>query len=92
MSDWESSVAILRSFGESERDYLEEMLHSGPRPRVEGYSMLPRHSSQRRQHVGQRGLDLVGITKYRKAIVGGAVGQRLRELVVEVCKTNDVEI
>ncbi len=34
----------------------------------------------------------VWITKYRKAILGGPVGLRLRELVVEVCKTNDVEI
>ena len=32
------------------------------------------------------------VTKYRKAILGGSVGLRLRELVVEVCKTNDVEI
>ena len=35
---------------------------------------------------------VVWITKYRKAILGGQVGLRLRELVVEVCKTNDVEI
>jgi len=34
----------------------------------------------------------VWITKYRKGILGGRVGHRLRELVVEVCKTNDVEI
>jgi putative transposase len=34
----------------------------------------------------------VWITKYRKAILGGQVGLRLRELVVEVCKANDVEI
>jgi putative transposase len=34
----------------------------------------------------------VWITKYRKAILGGQVGLRLRELVVEVCKGNDVEI
>jgi len=34
----------------------------------------------------------VWITKYRKGILGGPVGLRLRELVVEVCKTNDVEI
>ncbi len=34
----------------------------------------------------------VWITKYRKTILGGQVGLRLRELVVEVCKTNDVEI
>ena len=34
----------------------------------------------------------VWVTKYRKAILGGEVGLRLRGLVVEVCKTNDVEI
>jgi len=34
----------------------------------------------------------VWITKYRKPLLGGRVGLRLRELVVEVCKTNDVEI
>ena len=34
----------------------------------------------------------VWITKYRKGILGGPVGLRLRELVVEVCKTNEVEI
>ncbi len=34
----------------------------------------------------------VWITKYRKAILGGPVGLRLRELVAEVCQTNDVEI
>lgn len=34
----------------------------------------------------------VWITKYRKGILGGQVGLRLRELVVEVCKANDVEI
>ncbi|WP_145022999.1 IS200/IS605 family transposase, partial [Geobacter argillaceus] len=34
----------------------------------------------------------VWITKYRKPVLRGEVGTRLRELVVEVCKTNDVEI
>lgn len=34
----------------------------------------------------------VWITKYRKPLLRGEVGTRLRELVVEVCKTNDVEI
>ena len=34
----------------------------------------------------------VWITKYRKGLLCGRVGHRLRELVVEVCKTNDVEI
>lgn len=34
----------------------------------------------------------VWITKYRKPVLRGEVGLRLRELVVEVCKTNEVEI
>ena len=34
----------------------------------------------------------VWTTKYRKALLTGAVGLRLRELVREVCRTNDVEI
>ncbi len=34
----------------------------------------------------------VWITKYRKAVLAGQVGQRLRELVIEICKANDVEI
>ena len=34
----------------------------------------------------------VWITKYRKAVLSGQVGQRLRELVIEICKANDVEI
>ncbi len=34
----------------------------------------------------------VWITKYRKAILRGEVGLRPRALVVEVCKTNDVDI
>jgi putative transposase len=34
----------------------------------------------------------VWITKYRKPILRGEVGTRLRELVVEVCKSNEVEI
>ena len=35
---------------------------------------------------------LVWIAKYRKAVLTGAVAQRLRELVREVCKENEVEI
>ena len=35
---------------------------------------------------------LVWVTKYRKAILSGVVGQRLRELVREVCRTHEVEI
>jgi putative transposase len=34
----------------------------------------------------------VWTTKYRKAVLTGAVGIRLRELVREVCRTNDIEI
>ena len=34
----------------------------------------------------------VWITKYRKPILVDAVGNRLRELVREVCRTNEVEI
>ena len=34
----------------------------------------------------------VWITKYRKAILHGAVALRLREVVREVCQTNDIEI
>ena len=35
---------------------------------------------------------LVWITKYRKPVLTGAVGTRLRELVREVCRTNEIEI
>ena len=34
----------------------------------------------------------VWVTKYRKKVLGGAVGRRTRELVREVCRTNEVEI
>jgi putative transposase len=34
----------------------------------------------------------VWITKYRRPVLRGEVGLRLRELVVEVCKSNEVEI
>ena len=34
----------------------------------------------------------VWITKYRKGILVDAVGNRLRELVREVCRTNEIEI
>ena len=34
----------------------------------------------------------VWISKYRKAILVGAVGIRLRELVREACRTNEIEI
>ena len=35
---------------------------------------------------------LVWITKYRKPILLGDIAHRVRELVSEICKTNDVEI
>jgi putative transposase len=34
----------------------------------------------------------VWITKYRKAVLVGEVAHRLRELVIEVCKSNEIEI
>ena len=34
----------------------------------------------------------VWVTKYRKGILAGAVGSRLRDLVREICRTNDIEI
>ena len=34
----------------------------------------------------------VWVTKYRKKLLEGAVGERLRELVREVCRTLDIEI
>ena len=35
---------------------------------------------------------LVWITKYRRAVPSGAVGTRVRELVREICRANDIEI
>jgi len=35
---------------------------------------------------------LVWITKYRKAVLTGVVAERLRELIREICKANDIEI
>ncbi len=35
---------------------------------------------------------IVWITKYRKKVLGGEVGKRVRELVREICRRNDVEI
>ena len=34
----------------------------------------------------------VWITKYRKAMLTGAVAERLRDVVREICQTNDIEI
>ncbi len=34
----------------------------------------------------------VWVTKYRKQVLSGAVGTRVRDLVREVCRTNDIEI
>jgi putative transposase len=35
---------------------------------------------------------IVWITKYRKKVLSGLVGIRVRELIKEICKTNNVEI
>jgi len=35
---------------------------------------------------------LVWITKYRKQVLTGVVAERLRELIREICKANDIEI
>ncbi len=35
---------------------------------------------------------IVWITKYRKEVLGGQIGIRVRELVREICKRQDVEI
>ena len=35
---------------------------------------------------------IVWVTKYRKRVLTGPVGHRLRELIIEVCKRNEVEI
>ena len=35
---------------------------------------------------------LVWITKYRRAVLSGTVGTRVRELVREICRANDIEI
>jgi putative transposase len=35
---------------------------------------------------------IVWITKYRKPIMKGLIGTRLRDLLREICRTNDVEI
>jgi len=34
----------------------------------------------------------VWVTKYRKPVLTGVVGTRVRDLVREVCRTNDIEI
>ena len=34
----------------------------------------------------------VWVTKYRKRVLAGEVGLRLRELVREICRTNEIEI
>ena len=35
---------------------------------------------------------IVWITKYRKKVMSGVVAERVRELVRQICKENDVEI
>jgi putative transposase len=34
----------------------------------------------------------VWVTKYRKKVLAGEVGQRVRDLIREICRTNEVEI
>ena len=34
----------------------------------------------------------VWVPKYRKKVLGGVIGRRLREIVIEICKANDIEI
>jgi putative transposase len=34
----------------------------------------------------------VFVTKYRKPVLRGEVGQRLRDLIREICRSNDIEI
>ena len=34
----------------------------------------------------------VWVTKYRKAVLTGVVGKRLRDLVREICRTHEIEI
>ena len=34
----------------------------------------------------------VWVTKYRKKVLTGAVGERVRDLVREVCRANEIEI
>ena len=36
--------------------------------------------------------DIVWVTKYRKKMLSGEVGKRVRELIRQIRKTNDVEI
>lgn len=35
---------------------------------------------------------IVWITKYRKKVLGGVIGERVRELLRSICKEHDVEI
>ena len=35
---------------------------------------------------------LVWITKYRKKVLTGAVAERVRELIRQICKANEIEI
>jgi putative transposase len=35
---------------------------------------------------------IVWITKYRKKVLSGIIAERVRELIREICKSNDVEI
>ena len=42
--------------------------------------------------VSTSSITLCGVTKYRKSILTGAVGVRVRDLVREVCRTCEIEI
>ena len=35
---------------------------------------------------------IVWITKYRKPVLRGDIAERAREIIREICKTNDVEV
>jgi putative transposase len=35
---------------------------------------------------------IVWITKYRKKVLSGVIAERVREIIREICKANDVEI
>lgn len=52
---------------------------------MENYRNGPRSRYDLKYH-------FVWVTKYRKPVLAGEVGMRLRELVREVCRTNDIEI
>ena len=36
--------------------------------------------------------DFVFTTKYRKSVLGGEIGRSLRDLIGEICRSEDIEI